>query len=116
MVEAGAVFVDGQSNTACGHNLIAVIGVAAAAGLKACLKACNIAGTIKLIGSPGESMAHPLSVITKSHSSRRGSGGKVILLKEGVYDDLDACMMAHPGGGYGPDPFDGTCPIGGPAR
>jgi metal-dependent amidase/aminoacylase/carboxypeptidase family protein len=40
--------------TACGHNLIAVVGVAAAAGLKACMKACNIAGTVKLIGSPGQ--------------------------------------------------------------
>jgi metal-dependent amidase/aminoacylase/carboxypeptidase family protein len=40
---------------ACGHNLIAVVGVAAAAGLKACLKACNISGTVKLVGSPGQS-------------------------------------------------------------
>jgi metal-dependent amidase/aminoacylase/carboxypeptidase family protein len=39
---------------ACGHNLIAVVGVAAAAGLKAAMKACNISGTVKLVGSPGE--------------------------------------------------------------
>nr|XP_018261526.1 uncharacterized protein I303_05964 [Kwoniella dejecticola CBS 10117]OBR83684.1 hypothetical protein I303_05964 [Kwoniella dejecticola CBS 10117] len=84
---------------ACGHNLIAVVGVAAAAGLKAALKACNIAGTIKLIGTPAE----------------EGGGGKVILLNKGVYDDLDACGMAHPGGGYGPSPFTGSCPIDGPA-
>ncbi|WWC71528.1 uncharacterized protein I206_105486 [Kwoniella pini CBS 10737] len=84
---------------ACGHNLIAVVGVAAAAGLKAALKACNISGTVKLIGTPAE----------------EGGGGKVILLNEGVYDDLDACGMAHPGGGYGPSPFTGSCPIDGPA-
>ncbi|WWC93821.1 hypothetical protein V866_000657 [Kwoniella sp. B9012] len=84
---------------ACGHNLIAVVGVAAAVGLKAALKACNIPGTVKLIGTPAE----------------EGGGGKVILLNEGVYDDLDACGMAHPGGGYGPTPFTGSCPVDGPA-
>ncbi|WVQ74470.1 hypothetical protein IAR50_004071 [Cryptococcus sp. DSM 104548] len=83
---------------ACGHNLIAVIGVAAAVGLKAALKACNIAGTIKLIGTPAE----------------EGGGGKVILLKEGIYDDLDACAMAHPGGGAEPTEYEGSCTIGGP--
>ncbi|WWD19101.1 hypothetical protein CI109_103559 [Kwoniella shandongensis] len=84
---------------ACGHNLIAVVGVAAAVGLKAALKACNIAGTVKLIGTPAE----------------EGGGGKVILIREGLYDDLDACAMAHPGGGYGPTPFTGSAHIGGPA-
>ncbi|KAK8854755.1 hypothetical protein IAR55_003494 [Kwoniella newhampshirensis] len=84
---------------ACGHNLIAVVGVAAAAGLKAALKARNIPGTVKLIGTPAE----------------EGGGGKVILLREGVYDDLDACAMAHPGGGYGPSPWAGSVTVGGPA-
>ncbi|WVQ82138.1 hypothetical protein IAT38_004266 [Cryptococcus sp. DSM 104549] len=83
---------------ACGHNLIAVIGVAGAAGLMAAMKACDIAGTVKLIGTPAE----------------EGGGGKVILLNEGVYDDLDACTMAHPGGGYGPTSFTGQVPINGP--
>ncbi|ODN97329.1 hypothetical protein L198_03892 [Cryptococcus wingfieldii CBS 7118] len=83
---------------ACGHNLIAVVGVAAAVGLKAALKACNIAGTVKLIGTPAE----------------EGGGGKVILLREGIYDDLDACAMAHPGGGSGPPEYEGSCTVGGP--
>ncbi|WVR00039.1 hypothetical protein IAU59_007181 [Kwoniella sp. CBS 9459] len=83
---------------ACGHNLIAVVGVAAAAGLKAALKACNVTGTVKLIGTPAE----------------EGGGGKVLLIEQGVYDDLDACAMAHPGGGYGPTPFTGSCPINTP--
>ncbi|GFZ49585.1 hypothetical protein JCM24511_07705 [Saitozyma sp. JCM 24511] len=89
----------GGRTFACGHNLIAVVGVAAAAGLKACMKACNVSGTVKLIGSPAE----------------EGGGGKVILLNEGIYDGIDACAMAHPEGGYGPEPFDGQCPVGGPA-
>lgn len=32
-----------------------------------------------------------------------------------MYDDLDACAMAHPEGGVGPGP-EGVCPVGGPAR
>ncbi|WVR07523.1 hypothetical protein IAU60_004565 [Kwoniella sp. DSM 27419] len=84
---------------ACGHNLIAVVGVAAAVGLKAAMEACDILGTVKLIGTPAE----------------EGGGGKVILIQQGVYDDLDACAMAHPGGGYGVEPYAGVCPIEGPA-
>ncbi|ODO04758.1 hypothetical protein I350_05368 [Cryptococcus amylolentus CBS 6273] len=89
---------DVTNPSTCGHNLIAVVGVAAAVGLKAALKACNIAGTVKLIGTPAE----------------EGGGGKVILLREGVYDDLDACAMAHPGGGSGPPEYEGSCTVGGP--
>lgn len=48
-------------------------------------------------------------------AAEEGGGGKVILLNEGIYDDLDACAMAHPEGGVA-EKFDGQCPIGGPAR
>lgn len=83
---------------ACGHNLISLIAVATAIGLKAALKERDIPGTIKVIGSPAE----------------EAGGGKVILLNEGVYDNLDACVMAHPGGGQ-PSPFDGHVGGRGPA-
>ncbi len=72
--------------------------VAAAAGLKAALKARNTAGTVKVIGSPAED----------------GGGGKIILLTEGVFKGLDACAMAHPEGGLGAD-YDGNAYVGGPA-
>ncbi|KAL7422739.1 hypothetical protein Q5752_002031 [Cryptotrichosporon argae] len=88
---------------ACGHNLIATIAVAAAYGLAIALKRHNISGTVRLIGSPAE----------------EGGGGKVILLNEGVYDGLDACVMAHPEGGFdapGTEPeFAGQLQVGGPA-
>ncbi|BEI85433.1 hypothetical protein CcaverHIS002_0508340 [Cutaneotrichosporon cavernicola] len=83
---------------ACGHNLIAVAAVAAAVGLKAALKARNIPGTVKVVGSPAE----------------EGGGGKIILLNEGVYESLDACAMAHPEGGMGAT-YDGNAYVGGPA-
>lgn len=38
---------------ACGHNLIAISGVAVACGIKAAIQKWNIAGTVVLLGTPG---------------------------------------------------------------
>lgn len=43
----------GQVNHACGHNLIAIAGVAVALGLKKALQVHNLAGTVVLLGTPG---------------------------------------------------------------
>jgi metal-dependent amidase/aminoacylase/carboxypeptidase family protein len=39
---------------ACGHNLIAIAGVAIALGVKAVLEKWDISGKIELLGTPGE--------------------------------------------------------------
>ncbi|KAF9739276.1 hypothetical protein PMIN06_007374 [Paraphaeosphaeria minitans] len=65
---------------ACGHNLIATIGVAAAIGVKEALKNQGVSGKVVLIGTPAE----------------ESLGGKVKLLEAGAYDDLDCSLMAHP--------------------
>lgn len=65
---------------ACGHNLIAVAGVAAALGTARALEACKLPGRIVLLGTPAE----------------EGGGGKCFLLKDGAYADMDACFMVHP--------------------
>lgn len=66
---------------ACGHNLIAEVGVAAGIGIKAAFeKAGKPLGKLSVIGTPGE----------------EGGGGKIILLEEGVFDDVDVAMMSHP--------------------
>lgn len=39
---------------ACGHNLIAIAGVAVACAVKAALKKWDITGRIELLGTPGE--------------------------------------------------------------
>jgi metal-dependent amidase/aminoacylase/carboxypeptidase family protein len=39
---------------ACGHNLIAISGVAVACAIKRALEVHNISGTIVLLGTPGE--------------------------------------------------------------
>lgn len=66
---------------ACGHNLIAEVGVAAGIGIKAAFeKAGKPLGKLSVIGTPGE----------------EGGGGKIILLEEGVFDDVAVAMMSHP--------------------
>ncbi|PSR75787.1 hypothetical protein PHLCEN_2v8904 [Hermanssonia centrifuga] len=64
---------------ACGHNLIAIAGVAVACGIKYTLEERDISGTVVLLGTPGE----------------EGGGGKVILLEKGAYEGMDACLIAH---------------------
>ncbi|KAM6501120.1 hypothetical protein JOM56_004134 [Amanita muscaria] len=68
---------------ACGHNLIAIAGVAVALALKAALLQFNISGRISLLGTPAE----------------EGGAGKVILLDNGAYADMDICLMCHPAPG-----------------
>ena len=66
---------------ACGHNLIAEAGVATGLGLKAALE-CSGApeGRVTVMGTPDE----------------EGKGGKVDLIKNGAFDDVDLAMMVHP--------------------
>ena len=63
---------------ACGHNLIAVCGVAAGLALKACVAEGE--GTILVLGSPAE----------------EGGGGKIVMVERGAFEGVDAAMMAHP--------------------
>ncbi|CUA78093.1 Peptidase M20 domain-containing protein 2 [Rhizoctonia solani] len=76
---------------ACGHNLIAIIGVTAAVGLKNAMEKHGIPGRIILLGTPAE----------------EAGGGKVYLLKAGAYKDMDICLTAHPGPGDSPQIWDG---------
>jgi metal-dependent amidase/aminoacylase/carboxypeptidase family protein len=71
---------------ACGHNLIAIGGVAGAIALKAVFEKHKIPGTVKLFGTPAE---------------EKGDG-KTQMIKKGAYDDVDISLMVHPG------PFEGT--------
>ncbi len=63
----------------CGHNLIGIAGVAAGVALASSLG--NLPGRISVIGTPNE----------------ENEGGKVDLVRTGVFDDVDAAMMFHPG-------------------
>ncbi len=63
---------------ACGHNLIAISGVATALALKEALGEGN--GTVVVLGSPAE----------------EGGGGKIVLIERGAFNGIDAAMMLHP--------------------
>ncbi|KAG7239165.1 hypothetical protein INR49_029916, partial [Caranx melampygus] len=68
---------------ACGHNLIAEVGAAAALGLKAVLENAQnslIQVQVTVLGTPAE----------------EDGGGKIDMLREGAFDDLDVVFMAHP--------------------
>ncbi|MET7656264.1 amidohydrolase [Streptomyces sp. NPDC005486] len=64
---------------ACGHNLIAAAGLGAALAARAVLEPG--AGAVLAVGSPAE----------------EGGGGKVLEVEAGVFDDVDAALMFHPG-------------------
>ena len=63
----------------CGHNLIATASVGAGIALSRCLD--GIEGDMVVVGTPAE----------------EGGGGKIMLLNAGVFDDVSAAMMFHPG-------------------
>ncbi|XP_005110141.1 peptidase M20 domain-containing protein 2 [Aplysia californica] len=69
---------------ACGHNLIAVVGLATGLGIAAAIDAAwceNVTlGKLSIIGSPDE----------------ENTCGKVNLLKAGVLEGVDFSLMAHP--------------------
>ena len=64
---------------ACGHNLIAMMGVAAGLGVRAVID--HLQGNVAVIGTPAE----------------EGEGGKVALLERGGFDYVDVAMIGHPG-------------------
>ncbi len=63
---------------ACGHNLIAAAGLGAGLAVAAVMD--QLPGRIQVIGTPAE----------------EGGGGKCIMVREGVFGDVDAAMMFHP--------------------
>ncbi|KAG0293651.1 hypothetical protein BGZ98_002091, partial [Dissophora globulifera] len=65
---------------ACGHNLIAIAGVASALAVKAVLEKHNLVGRVRLVGTPAEET----------------TGGKIPLIERGAFDGLEACLMTHP--------------------
>ncbi|MEU6807851.1 amidohydrolase [Streptomyces sp. NPDC046831] len=65
---------------ACGHNLIAAAGLGAALAVHAVRDAIG-EGTVLAVGTPAE----------------EGGGGKALEVEAGVFDEIDAALMFHPG-------------------
>ncbi|KAI8870605.1 hypothetical protein GQ42DRAFT_145721 [Ramicandelaber brevisporus] len=68
---------------ACGHNLIAITGVAAALGTKAVLDKYNLNGGVILFGTPAE----------------EAEGGKIDIINAGLYQRADVSLMLHAASG-----------------
>lgn len=67
---------------ACGHNLIAVVSVAAAMATANVLRRHRLPGKVLLIGTPAE---------------EGGGGGKIRCLEAGAYRGVDVSLISHPG-------------------
>ncbi|XP_023666032.2 xaa-Arg dipeptidase [Paramormyrops kingsleyae] len=68
---------------ACGHNLIAEVGAAAALGLKGVLESmpdCSVRTKVTVLGTPAE----------------EEGGGKVDMILAGAFEGIDVVFMAHP--------------------
>jgi len=65
----------------CGHHLFGTASAAAAIALKQWMEANNVKGTLRMIGTPAE----------------EGGAGKVYMVRDGVFGDVDAVIAWHPG-------------------
>src|SRR5512138_653629 len=65
----------------CGHHLFGTASVASAIALKQWMQANNVKGTLRMIGTPAE----------------EGGSGKVYMVRDGVFNDVDAVIAWHPG-------------------
>jgi len=71
---------DRMAGHGCGHNLFGVASVAAGIAIKKMLTDGTFKGTIKVFGCPAE----------------EGGSGKVYMVREGLFNDVDAVMHWHP--------------------
>lgn len=73
--------VNGGNGHGCGHNIFGVAGVGSAIAVKKVMEAKEMKGTIKFFGCPAEE-----TLI-----------GKVYMVRDGLFADVDACLTWHPG-------------------
>ena len=71
----------GAPGHGCGHNLFGVGSLGAAIAIKDLITAGKLQGTVKFFGTPAEEAV----------------GGKIYMLREGVFRDVDVMLAWHPG-------------------
>ncbi len=77
--------IDGGSGHGCGHNVFGVGAAAGAVAIKQWLETNKHAGTIKVFGTPAE----------------EGGGGKVYMVRDGLFNDVDLVLDWHPSASNG---------------
>jgi aminobenzoyl-glutamate utilization protein B len=75
--------IEGGNGHACGHNVFGAGSIAGAVAVRQWLAENRQAGTIKVFGTPAE----------------EGGGGKVYMVREGLFDGVDVVLDWHPGTG-----------------
>jgi aminobenzoyl-glutamate utilization protein B len=75
--------IEGGNGHACGHNVFGAGSMAGAVAVKQWLEANHRRGTIKVFGTPAE----------------EGGGGKVYMVREGIFEGTDIVLDWHPGTG-----------------
>jgi aminobenzoyl-glutamate utilization protein B len=70
----------GGAGHACGHNLFGAGSLGAALAIKEQIEAGTLQGTVRYFGTPAE----------------EDIGGKIYMVRDGLFDDLDAVLAWHP--------------------
>ena len=65
----------------CGHHLFGTASTAAAIAIKQWMTTNRVTGTLRMIGTPAE----------------EGGAGKVYMVRDGIFNDVDAVIAWHPG-------------------
>ena len=74
------VLIEGGAGHGCGHNLFGTASLGAAIAIKELIEKGDLKGTVKFFGTPAEEKFF----------------GKLWMIREGVFDDVDICMDWHP--------------------
>lgn len=72
---------NGGPGHGCGHHLFGTASTAAAISIKAWMVANNVKGTLRMVGTPAE----------------EGGAGKVYMVRDGLFNDVDVVLAWHPG-------------------
>ena len=78
---ARKAIAEGAAGHGCGHHLFGTASAAAAIALKNWMKTAGVKGTLRFYGTPAE----------------EGGSGKVYLVRDGFFKDVDAVVAWHPG-------------------
>ena len=75
-----SVLIEGGAGHGCGHNLFGTASLGAAVAIKELIEKGDLQGTVKFFGTPAEEKFF----------------GKLWMIRDGVFDDVDICMDWHP--------------------
>ena len=78
--ERNALIAGGPGH-GCGHHLFGTASTAAAIAIKEWMTVNRVSGTLRMIGTPAE----------------EGGAGKVYMVRDGIFNDVDAVIAWHPG-------------------